>query len=96
MNTITLHIPEQMVLQAQNMGLYHEQAILSAFQKMLDEKQSHYQVSELQQRFMAWENFHQKMIVNFDDNEMTDEQYDDYCASLCDKNDIGREVVFEC
>lgn len=95
MNTITLHIPEQMVLQAQNMGLYHEQAILSAFQKMLDEKQSHHQVSELQQRFMAWENYHQNMIVNFDENEMTDEQYDDYCASLRDKNDIGREVVFE-
>lgn len=38
MNTMTVHIPEQMVLQAQNMRLYHEQAILLAFQKMLDEE----------------------------------------------------------
>lgn len=94
MNTMTVHIPEQMVLQAQNMGLYDEQVILSAFQRVLDEQQQiNQQSSELQQRFFAWRERYQQM--QFDD-DWTDEMHDELWNNVRDKNDFGREVVFEC
>ncbi|MDO4895832.1 MAG: hypothetical protein Q3971_00605 [Moraxella sp.] len=43
---------------------------------------------------MEYEEFHQKMIGEFDD-EMSDDDYDKFLASLRDKNDVGREVSFE-
>lgn len=93
MNTMTLHIPEHMVLQAQNMGLYDEQVILSAFQRVLDEQQQiNQQSSELQQRFFAWRERYQHM--QFDD-DWTDEMHDELWDNVRDKNDVGRDVVFE-
>ncbi|OPH33565.1 Uncharacterised protein [Moraxella lacunata] len=53
------------------------------------------ELSELQKSFLEYEKFHQKMIGEFDDDEMSDDDYDKFLASLRDKNDIGREVSFE-
>lgn len=51
--------------------------------------------TDLQKSFAEWEKYHQKMVNTFDENEMTDEEFDEFWASLRDKNDTGREMVFE-
>ncbi|OPH40016.1 hypothetical protein [Moraxella equi] len=53
------------------------------------------ELSDLQKSFLEYEKFHQKMIVEFDNDEMSDDDYDKFLASLRDKNDVGREVSFE-
>lgn len=52
-------------------------------------------LSELQKSFLEWEKFHQKSVAQYDENEMTDEEFDELMASLKDRNDTGREVSFE-
>lgn len=51
--------------------------------------------SELQKSFLEWEVYRQKMIAEYDENEMTDEEFDELLASLKDRNDTGRAVNFD-
>lgn len=51
------------------------------------------QLSTQQKSFLMWRADYEKRLAC--DDEWTDEQYDEFWASLRDKNDTGREVIFE-
>lgn len=49
--------------------------------------------SDRQKSFLMWRADYEKVLAEEDD--WTDEEYDEYLASLKDKNDVGREVSFD-
>lgn len=49
--------------------------------------------SEQQKSFLMWRVDYEKALAK--DDDWTDAEYDDYLASLKDKNDTGREVSFD-
>lgn len=82
--------------------IYEQKINERVWQKWLNDNQAfiekwgfdiHDELCERQKSFLIWRANYEKKLASHDD--WTDDEHDNYWASLKDKSDTGREVSFE-